>query len=61
MFHWKNSSNKRTLRLSETKLFIKIYNEILVFQVLGKMFQVLLEMSGSWRSYYGASILYVRK
>ena len=61
MFHWKNSINQKTLRLLETKLFIKIYNEILVFQVLGKMFQVLPEMSGSWMCYYGASILYVRK
>ena len=56
MFQWKNSFNQKTLRLSERKLFIMIYNEILVFQVLGKMFQVLPEMSGSWMSYYGASI-----
>ena len=61
MFHWKSSLNKKTLRLSETKLFIKIYYEMKAFQVLGKMFQVLPEMSGSCMSYYGVSNLYVWK
>ena len=61
MFHWKNSFNQKTLRRSETKLFIKIYYEMLVFQVLGKMFQILPEMSGSCMSDYGVSNLFVWK
>ena len=61
MFHWKQSPNHKTLRLSETKLFIKIYYEMLVFQVLGKMFQVLPEISGSRMSNYGVTKLYVWK
>ena len=61
MFHWKNSLNQKTLRLSETKLFSKIYYEMKVFQILGKMVQVLQEMSGSCMFYSGVSSLYVWK